>query len=141
MGSEVIRVKLRNGKRCELPKGACVLDAAFAIHPDIGMTAKGALVNGEQISLYNLLHDGDRVEIFADTERVGGERIKYIPHVRSGWLEYVVTKDAKHLIVKTLENLYGDVDPADTHKAQDEVVERVAKEIAQNIILPEGGTS
>ena len=53
----------------------------------------------------------------------------------------MVTKDAKHLIVKTLENLYGDVDPADTHKAQDEVVERVAKEIAQNIILPEGGTS
>ena len=141
MGSEVIRVKLRNGKRCELPKGACVLDAAFAIHPDIGMTAKGALVNGEQISLYNLLHDGDRVEIFADTERVGGERIKYIPHVRIGWLEYVVTKDAKHLIVKTLENLYGDADPADAHKAQDEVVERVAKEIAQNIILPEGGTS
>ena len=53
----------------------------------------------------------------------------------------IESKDAKHLIVKTLENLYGDADPADTHKAQDEVVERVAKEIAQNIILPEGGTS
>lgn len=133
LGSEVIHIKLRNGKRCTLPKGASVLDAAFAIHRDIGMTAKGAAINGEQVSLYNLLHDGDKVEIFADTERKNGVRVKYIPHVRIGWLEYVVTKDAKHLIVKTLENRYGDADPADTHKAQDEVVARVAKTITNEI--------
>ena len=132
-GSDVIHIKLRNGKRRTLPRGATVLDAAFAIHPDIGMTAKGASINGEQVSVYNLLHDGDKVEIFADTERVNGVRVKYIPHVRIGWLEYVVTKEAKHLIVKTLENRYGDADPADTHKAQDEVVARVAMSITKEI--------
>ena len=134
MGSEMIHVKLRSGKRIELPKGASVLDAAFAIHPDIGMTAKGALINGEQVSLYNLLHDGDKVEIFADTERVGGVRTRYIPHVRIGWLEYVVTKYAKHIIVKTLENRYGDADPADTHKAPDEAVATVSRGIIKNLL-------
>ncbi|MEE0874796.1 MAG: HD domain-containing protein [Ruminococcus sp.] len=122
----VINIKLRNGKRRTLPKGATVLDAAFSIHPDIGMTAKAAKINGVEASIYSMLHDGDKVEIIADTERVNGVRTKYTTHVRIGWLEYVVTKEAKHQIVKTLENRYGDADPADTHKAQDEVVAKIS---------------
>lgn len=116
-----------------LPKGATALDAAFAIHPEIGMSAREAMINGEKVSIYNMLHDGDQVEIFADTERKNGKRVKYIPHVRIAWLEYVVTKDAKHQIVKTLENIYGDADPADAHKAQDEVVARVSASITKEL--------
>ena len=133
VGDNMIHINLRNGKRCMLPKGATALDAAFAIHPDIGMTAREAMINGEKVSIYNMLHDGDQIEIFADTERKNGERVKYIPHVRIAWLEYVVTKDAKHQIVKTLENIYGDADPADAHKAQDEVVMRVAAMITNEL--------
>ena len=129
----MIHIYLRNGRRCMLPKGATALDAAFAIHPEIGMSAREAMINGEKVSIYNMLHDGDQVEIFADTERKNGKRVKYIPHVRIAWLEYVVTKDAKHQIVKTLENIYGDADPADAHKAQDEVVARVSASITKEL--------
>lgn len=134
----MIVVKLRNGRKRLIVKGATALDLAFCIHPDIGITAKAAKINNEEASIYSILHDGDTVEIFADTERCDGIRVKYIPHVRISWLEHVVTKEAKRQIVKTLENRYGDADPADTHKAQDAVVEKVSRKYADSLKTPNG---
>lgn len=134
----MIVVKLRNGRKRLIAKGATALDVAFGIHPDIGITAKAAKINNEEASIYSILHDGDTIEIFADTERRDGIRVKYIPHVRISWLEHVVTKEAKRQIVKTLENRYGDADPADTHKAQDAVVEKVSKKYADELSPPNG---
>ena len=138
VNESMIVIKLRNGKKSLIAKGATVLDVAFSIHPDIGITARAAKINNEDASIYSVLHDGDTVEVFADTERQDGVRIKYIPHVRISWLEHVVTKEAKRQIVKTLENRYGDADPADTHKAQDAVVGKIAKEYA-DVLLNRNG--
>jgi guanosine-3',5'-bis(diphosphate) 3'-pyrophosphohydrolase len=46
-----------------LPKGATVLDFAYAVHTEVGHTCAGAKVNGRQVSLRHVLHAGDSVEV------------------------------------------------------------------------------
>ena len=125
-GEDKIYIKLKNGNIKELPVNSTALDVAFAIHERVGLSAKSAKINGEEASIYNIVHDGDKVEVFADTKKENGEEVFFIPHARIAWLEHVATKNAKHIIVKELENLYGDADPASTHKASDKVVSDIS---------------
>ncbi len=45
------------------PRGATVLDFAYAIHTEVGHTCVGARVNGRMVPLRTVLRSGDRVEI------------------------------------------------------------------------------
>lgn len=47
----------------ELPEGATPLDFAFLIHTDVGLSFKGARVNGAMVSSGHALENGDIVEI------------------------------------------------------------------------------
>lgn len=117
---ETIDVRLRNGKNLTLPKGACVLDVAFAIHPQLGLAAKGATVNGCKAKLVDKLRDNDSVLIIADTYRKDGVTKKFVPHVRVDWMLSVVTDKARKAIVKWCHDNYESDDPADETDALDD---------------------
>ena len=131
-----IRIQLRNGKVIMMPKGATVIDVAFAIHDELGYTVKSAIINGHKATIYNTLLDGDRIVIEADTYREAGITRKYIPHVRISWLSIVVTKKAKRKIIEFLHEKYykfeGD-DPKTENDAQTAVVEMIADRILREI--------
>ncbi|MBO4428801.1 MAG: TGS domain-containing protein [Clostridia bacterium] len=55
-----------------MPKGATVIDVAFAIHEEISLTVKSAMVNGHNVTIYYRLMDSDKVTINADTYREDG---------------------------------------------------------------------
>ena len=132
--SEKITVYLRNDKPISMPKGATVIDVAFAIHEEIGYTVKSATINDKKASIYDILQDEDKIIIEADTCRIDGVTPKdaHIPHVRISWLNYVVTKRAKKKIIDFLTNKYykdeGD-DPKNESKVQTTVVETAADKI------------
>lgn len=51
------------GDIIELPEGATPLDFAFQVHTDLGLSFRGARVNGSMVSLDYALENGDVVEI------------------------------------------------------------------------------
>jgi guanosine-3',5'-bis(diphosphate) 3'-pyrophosphohydrolase len=58
------------GDIIDLPAGSTPIDFAYHIHTDIGHRCRGAKVNGKLISLSQMLHTGDSVEIL--TAKRGG---------------------------------------------------------------------
>jgi len=52
----------------DFPKGATVLDFAYAIHTEVGHHCVGATVNGHRVPLSYALNSGERVEILTDAE-------------------------------------------------------------------------
>lgn len=122
---EIIFVRLRNGKAIPLPNGATVLDVAFAIHPEVGLAAKSATINGNKASIYHRVHDGDHVIVESDTYRENGVTKKLIRHERIGWFNYVVTEKARKILVRHLVKKYEEDDPKDEYSASDVAVETV----------------
>ncbi len=123
---ESISIQLQNNTFITLPKGASVIDAAFAIHEDVGCCVKAALVNGHRVSVFHLLQEGDKVTIEADTNRPDGEGDFYIPHVRLNWLNAAVTKRARMKIVAFLEDRYERDDAQIVQDASDVEVDAVS---------------
>ena len=46
-----------------MPRGATVVDFAYAIHSDVGHHAVAAKANGDQVPLRTVLHNGDVIEV------------------------------------------------------------------------------
>jgi len=61
-------VFLRNGKILNLSRGATIIDAAFAIHTEVGLTMVGAQINGRKQVLSYELQNGDVVSIVTSPE-------------------------------------------------------------------------
>ncbi|NIC40784.1 bifunctional (p)ppGpp synthetase/guanosine-3',5'-bis(diphosphate) 3'-pyrophosphohydrolase [Aquabacterium sp. A08] len=78
-----------------MPRGATVVDFAYAIHSDVGSRAIGAKVNGEQAALRTELNNGDVVEIVTS------------PHAtpNPSWLGFVKTGRARSKIRHHLKTL------------------------------------
>ncbi|MDY5824310.1 MAG: HD domain-containing protein [Candidatus Coprenecus sp.] len=83
------------GKGIMLPKGATALDFAFEIHSDLGMHAHYAKINGKLSSVKTVLHRGDCVRIFKDSDSFP----------EKDWLEHVSTYKAKRSLKSYLQNL------------------------------------
>ncbi|MEE2673692.1 MAG: bifunctional (p)ppGpp synthetase/guanosine-3',5'-bis(diphosphate) 3'-pyrophosphohydrolase [Myxococcota bacterium] len=73
------------GEVMTLPQLATALDFAYAIHSEVGDQCAGAKVNGKQVPLRHVLHNGDTVEI-----RTSGQQFP-----RKDWLEFVVSGKAR----------------------------------------------
>jgi len=76
-----------------LPKGATALDFAFSIHTDIGLTCRGAKVNGKIVPLSYILKSADQVEIITSKNQ----------RPKSSWLDFVVTASARSKIKNALK--------------------------------------
>lgn len=79
----------------DLPKRATPVDYAYSVHTQIGHQIAGAKVNGKLVSLDYKLVNGDVVEIILDRNRKKPSR---------DWLEFVVTRTARHEIAKALKH-------------------------------------
>lgn len=91
---EEVYVFTPKGDIKELPKGACPIDFAFAVHTEIGMHCIGAKVDGRLVPLDYPLKNGDVVDIMTSMHA----------HPSRDWLTYVKTSKAKSK-VKAFVNL------------------------------------
>lgn len=83
--SEDISVFSPTGQAFTLPRGAVVLDFAYAVHSEVGNKATSALINKTKSSLLTELKNGDIVKILVDDKLV----------TRCSWIDAVVTSKAK----------------------------------------------
>ena len=90
----MIAVFTPDGELINLPEGACPVDFAYHIHPELGHQCSGTIVNGHHSALDALLKTGDVVRIL--TSAAGVE-----PSLR--WLEFVKTSKARREIKKWTE--------------------------------------
>ncbi len=86
-----------------LPKGATVIDFAFAVHTEIGRKAEKAKVNGLFVPLETKLNNLDTVEIIANEKT----------QMKKNWLQNAVTEKAKSKI-KTFFGLFKKKEPKKT---------------------------
>jgi GTP pyrophosphokinase len=82
------------GRLIALPRGACAIDFAYAVHTEIGDTCVGAKVNGRHVPLATKLKNGDSVEIIRSPKQ-GPSAI---------WEQMVVTGKARACIRRYLKN-------------------------------------
>jgi GTP pyrophosphokinase len=76
----------------KFPAGATVLDFAFEVHTDVGMTCVGAKVNGKNVPIRHILNNGDKVEIITSKSQ----------KPKLDWMQFVVTGKAKSKIRQAL---------------------------------------
>ena len=77
----------------ELPRGATVVDFAYAIHSEVGNRCTGAKVNGRMVPLRTELQNGETVEIITSPHH----------HPSRDWLQFVKTTKARHKIRQWLK--------------------------------------
>ena len=77
-----------NGDLRKLPEGATLLDFAFDIHTNLGATCSGGKVNTRAVSIREVLHNGDIVEILTQKNQTP----------KADWLSVVVTSKARNKI-------------------------------------------
>lgn len=76
----------------KLPKGATILDFAFQIHSGLGAKCVGGRVNGKNVSLRQVLSNGDQVEVLTSPSQ----------KPKQEWLNIVQTSKAKTRIKQIL---------------------------------------
>jgi GTP diphosphokinase / guanosine-3',5'-bis(diphosphate) 3'-diphosphatase len=86
------------GKTVDLPKGATVLDFAYAIHTELGHHIVKAYVNNEEKKINDTLRTGDVVRIVTSS--------KSTPDVE--WLSFVKTSNARNKILTYLKRISND---------------------------------
>ena len=90
---EEVYVFTPTGEVKELPRGATLVDFAYAIHTEVGNRCTGAKVNGRMVPLRTELQNGDMVEIITS------------PHHQPSrdWLQFVKTTKARHKVRQWLK--------------------------------------
>ncbi len=91
---EEVYVFTPTGDVKELPRGATLVDFAYAIHTEVGNRCTGAKVNGRMVPLRTELQNGDMVEIITS------------PHHQPSrdWLQFVKTTKARHKVRQWLKS-------------------------------------
>ena len=85
---DAVYVFTPKSKILSLPRGATVVDFAYAIHSGVGSRAVGARINGEQRPLRAELNNGDVVEVITDDKA----------EPNPAWLSFVKTGRARSKI-------------------------------------------
>ncbi len=101
-----ITVKTRSGEQIRLPENSTVLDFAFKVHNDLGLSCKYALINKSPNPKppYTRLVEGDQVVVYNETDSKTG-LLKPIAEIR--WFAYVNSENAKKVLIKYFEKKYS----------------------------------
>ncbi len=91
-GHDRIFVLTPRGDVVELPLAATPLDFAFSVHTQLGLSYKGAKVNGQIVPMEHPLENGDVVEIIRASE----------PHPSVRWMPLLKTAAARTRLRKAL---------------------------------------
>lgn len=83
------------GDLFKLQTGATVLDFAYHIHSGLGNRCTGARVGGKQVSIKQVLHSGDQVEIMTSSNQTP----------KQDWLNIVTSTRAKAKIRQSLKEI------------------------------------
>ena len=83
------------GDLYKMPKGATVLDFAFAIHSKLGSKCIGAKVNGKNAQLKQTLNSGDQVEVMTSNTQTP----------KRDWLNIVTTSKARTKIRQAIKEI------------------------------------
>lgn len=94
---EEIFVFTPKGDLYKLPKGATLLDFAFAIHSTLGAGCVSGRVNGKNVSIRYKLKSGDQVEVNSSSHQ----------SPKQDWLNFVVTSKARSKIRQLLKEEAG----------------------------------
>jgi len=90
-----------NGDLKTFKSGATVLDFAYDIHSDIGNQCVGAKINNKNVTIKQVLANGDQIEILTSKTQ----------KPKNDWLNFVVTSKAKTKIKSTLrEELFKEAE-------------------------------
>ncbi|MDR0538393.1 MAG: RelA/SpoT family protein [Tannerellaceae bacterium] len=90
--SDEIYVFTPKGTLLKLPKGATVLDFAFAVHTAVGCKCVSAKVNDRNVPIRHVLNNGDTVEVLTLPTQTP----------KPGWLAFVSTSKARIKIKQAL---------------------------------------
>jgi GTP pyrophosphokinase len=82
-------------KILSMPRGATMVDFAYAIHSNVGDRTVGAKVNGNQVPLRTELKNGDIIEVTTDSSS----------NPNPGWLGFVKTGRARSKIRHYLKTM------------------------------------
>lgn len=80
------------GELISVPRGATVVDFAYAVHTNLGDTCVGAKINGRTVPLRTSLANGDQVEILSSKAQTP----------QANWLSFVVTGKARSAIRRAI---------------------------------------
>src|ERR1700691_5194577 len=83
------------GDLIQLPRGACAVDFAYAVHSEIGDTCVGAKINGRLVPLRTELSNGDQVEVVTSKAQTPSPT----------WERFVVTGKARARIRRFIRTL------------------------------------
>lgn len=83
------------GDLFKLPKGATVLDFAYAIHTNVGNRCTGARINNKNVPLRHKLNSGDQVEILTASNQTP----------KQDWLNMATTSRARSKIRQALKEM------------------------------------
>ncbi len=85
-----------NGDIMKLPRGATIIDFAYAVHTDIGNTAIAAIINKNHCPLSTQLKNGQTIKILTASDSTPNP----------AWLNFVYTAKARSNIRSMLKNLH-----------------------------------
>ncbi len=122
--SEDVYVFTPKGEIIAMPMGSTVLDFAFRIHTEIGLSCTGGKIGNKPVSIRTALRSGDQVHIISS------------PHAKpnANWLRFLVTPQARSKLRSFLRKRDGDDEPAEVRtetaekeRKNDEVVKPKAR--------------
>jgi GTP diphosphokinase / guanosine-3',5'-bis(diphosphate) 3'-diphosphatase len=90
--SDEVFVFTPKGELRQLPAGATILDFAFDIHTEVGSRCVGAKVNGRNVTLKQVLRNGDNISVITSKNQ----------KPKRDWLSFVVTGKARTRIKQAL---------------------------------------
>ena len=100
---DAVYVFTPKSKIMAMPRGATIVDFAYAIHSDIGHRAVAAKVNGEQVPLRTELHNGDVIEIV--TTPVSSPNPAWLGFVRTGKARSKIRHHLKTMAITESQDL------------------------------------
>jgi guanosine-3',5'-bis(diphosphate) 3'-pyrophosphohydrolase len=102
-----------------LPKGATVIDFAYAVHSSVGDQCYGAVVNGKMAPLRQEVVGGDIVRVLTSPQH----------HPNKDWLLYARTSKAKNRIRRTLRHIEKEADARRGREALEKLIKRAGLKV------------